>query len=126
MGDLNGMCAGVLGGLVSITAPCGTVECGSAFLIGLVGALFYCGSSAALKAAGIDDPLDAFPVHGACGIWGTLAAAIFDWGLGFDYAAGWSGYDCVRTEDGSECISGGWGQLMAANVVEVIAIIAWT
>ena len=28
----------------------------------------------------IDDPIDAFAVHGAAGAWGVLAAAIFDWG----------------------------------------------
>ena len=28
----------------------------------------------------IDDPVDAFAVHGAAGAWGVLAAAIFDWG----------------------------------------------
>jgi Amt family ammonium transporter len=26
----------------------------------------------------IDDPVEAFPVHGACGIWGVLAVPIFD------------------------------------------------
>ena len=28
----------------------------------------------------IDDPVDAAPVHGFCGIWGALATALFDWG----------------------------------------------
>merc|ERR1712048_599149 len=123
--DLNGMCAGILGGLVSITAPCGTVECGSSVAIGLIGGIFYVGSSAGLKKAGIDDPLDAFPVHGACGIWGVLAAAFFDWGVGFDYAHGWSGYSCVQGDDGN-CLEGGWVMLFTANIVEIFAIIAWT
>ena len=28
----------------------------------------------------IDDPVQAFPVHGACGMWGLIATALFDWG----------------------------------------------
>merc|ERR1712190_593854 len=108
--DLNGMCAGILAGLVSITAGCGNVEGGSAFVIGIIGACIFQGASSGLKMAGVDDPLDAFAVHGAAGIWGVLAAALFDWGKGFDYAHGWSGFDCSR-EDG-ECRSGAWGQTM--------------
>jgi Amt family ammonium transporter len=121
--DLNGMCCGILAGLVSITAPCGTVECGSAFVIGIIGAFVFQGAASLLKFIGIDDPLDAFAVHGACGAWGVLAAALFDWGKGFDYAHGWSGYSCVSDDDG--CISGGWGQLFVANLLEIIAIAAW-
>ena len=30
-----------------------------------------------LESLKIDDPLDAFAVHGACGIWGVLACALF-------------------------------------------------
>merc|ERR1719235_2059383 len=123
--DLNGMCAGVLAGLVSITAPCGNVECGSAFLIGIIGAHIFQGASSGLKMLGVDDPLDAFAVHGAAGIWGVLAAALFDWGKGFDYAHGWSGWSCYADDDGN-CRSGAWGQTFAANFVEVLAIIGWT
>ena len=36
--DVGGLCNGILGGLVSITASCGNVEAGSAFAIGLIGA----------------------------------------------------------------------------------------
>ena len=28
----------------------------------------------------IDDPVQAFPVHGACGMWGLIGTALFDWG----------------------------------------------
>jgi len=117
------MCCGILAGLVSITAPCGTVECGSALLIGLIGALVFQLASSALKFVGVDDPLDAFAVHGAAGAWGVLAAALFDWGKGFEYAHGWSGYNCVSDDNG--CVSDGFVQLFAANVLEIIAITAW-
>jgi len=122
--DIGGMCNGILAGLVSITAPCGNVECGSALLIGLIGAFVYQGASSLLRRLQIDDPIDAFAVHGACGAWGVLAAAIFDWGTGTDYFNGWSGWECVG--GAGACQSGAWGEAMVANIVEVIAIAAWT
>ena len=30
-----------------------------------------------MKKLRIDDPLDAFAVHGACGVWGVLASGLF-------------------------------------------------
>jgi Amt family ammonium transporter len=66
-----------LAGLVSITGPCGTTDDGFAIVIGMIGALVYMGSSKLMKIIKIDDPVDAISVHGACGIWGVLAVAIF-------------------------------------------------
>merc|ERR1719230_1600963 len=114
--DIGGMCNGILAGLVSITAGCVNVDCGWAVFIGVVGGLVFQGASSLLKLLKVDDPIDAFAVHGACGIWGVLAAAIFDWGKGFDYAHGWSGFNCVVDADyanNGKCLEGGWGQLMA-------------
>ncbi|CAE7388252.1 amtB, partial [Symbiodinium necroappetens] len=54
--DVGGLCNGILAGLVSITAGCGNVECGSAFAIGLLGAFVYQGSSMLLQKLKIDDP----------------------------------------------------------------------
>jgi len=93
--DLGAMCHGVLAGIVSISAACSTVETGSAILIGLIGAFIFQISSTLLKSAKIDDPVDAFAVHGACGAWGLLAAALFDWGQGFEVVHGWSGFKCM-------------------------------
>ena len=91
--DVGGLCNGILAGLVSITAGCGNVECGSAFAIGLVGAFVYQGSSMLLQKLKIDDPVDASPVHGFCGIWGVLAAGFLDWGKGLDQYHGWAGHE---------------------------------
>jgi len=122
--DLGALCNGILAGLVSITAGCGNVEAGSAFVIGLIGGCLYLAASITLKKLHIDDPLDAFPVHGTCGAWGVLAAALFDWGKGFDHVHGWSGFDCMRDENGA-CLTGAGGQLLAANIVQILAIAAW-
>jgi len=68
---------GVLAGLVSITAPCSVVEPWAAMMIGIIGSIVYVMASNTVKACGIDDPLDAFAVHGACGVWGVLSVGIF-------------------------------------------------
>merc|ERR1719440_810957 len=122
--DIGGFCNGILAGLVSITAPCGNVEVGPAFAIALIGGFIYQGASSLLRKVKVDDPIDAFAVHGACGAWGTLAAALFDWGEGFDFYHGWSGWSCALDDSGA-CAKGAWGGGMAANVVEVVAIAAW-
>ncbi|CAJ1420821.1 unnamed protein product [Effrenium voratum] len=87
--DVGGLCNGILAGLVSITAGCGNMESGCAVATGFVGALVYQGSSMLLQKLKIDDPVDAVPVHGFCGIWGVLAASLFDWGSGINYYHGW-------------------------------------
>jgi len=121
--DIGGMCNGILAGLVSITAPCGNVECGSAVLIGIIGAFIYQGTSMLLQKLKVDDPIDAFAVHGACGAWGVLAAALFDWGTGTDYFNGWSGWSCVGAPD---CTSGAFGEALTANILEIVTIALWT
>jgi Amt family ammonium transporter len=123
--DVCGLCNGILAGLVSITAPCGNVEAGSALAIGLIGAFVYQGASVLLVRLEIDDPVDAVPVHGFCGCWGVLAAALFDWGVGFDNFHGRSDFHCMTDEDGS-CATGLFGRVIGAHIVMLIAIIGWS
>jgi len=83
--DVGGFCNGILAGLVAITAGCAAVEPWEAILIGLVGGFVYQGASMLLRRFKVDDVVDAFPVHGACGLWGILALGLFgnpDSGLG--------------------------------------------
>jgi len=68
---------GILAGLVSITAGCHVVESWGAILIGAIAAGVFFTSSKVMIILGIDDPLDAFAVHGMGGAWGVLACAIF-------------------------------------------------
>jgi len=75
--DVGGFCNGILAGLVSITAGCGFVKPWESILIGLIGGFVYQGASMLLRRAKVDDVVDAFPVHGACGIWGLLALGFF-------------------------------------------------
>jgi len=123
--DIGGFCNGILAGLVSITAGCGNVECGSAFGIAIMGGFIYEAVSKLMNKAKIDDPIDAFAVHGACGAWGTLAAALFDMGAGFDQYNAWSGFSCNVGEDG-KCAKDVWGSGFAINLAGIAAIFAWT
>ena len=89
--DVGLVCNGILAGLVSITAGCSTITCGLSLLTGVLGGGVYFGSSKLVVRALIDDPLDAFAVHGACGFWGVVAVGLFaspDYGYNAEGAAG--------------------------------------
>ncbi len=69
---------GVLGGLVSITANCNLVSPESAIIIGALGGILVNLSVYFFdKILKVDDPVGAISVHGVCGLWGTLAVALF-------------------------------------------------
>jgi len=75
--DVGGFCNGILAGLVAITAGCAFVKPWETCIIGGIGGVVYQGASMLLKMLKVDDVVDAFPVHGACGIWGVLALGLF-------------------------------------------------
>jgi len=124
--DVGGLCNGILAGLVSITAGCGNMECGSAVATGFIGAFVYMGSSMLLQKLKIDDPVDAAPVHGFCGIWGVLACGLFDWGKGFDHYHGWSGFGCMMNTAGTACQTGYGGSAIGAQFILCIMVILWS
>ena len=68
---------GALAGLVSITAPVGTVEPWAALVIGFIGGLLVVFAVLFFDKIRIDDPVGAIAVHGVCGIWGTLSIGLF-------------------------------------------------
>lgn len=72
----------------------------------------------------IDDPVDASPVHGFCGIWGVLAASLFDWGAGMNHYHGWNGFDCM-TDDANVCRQNIGGTGVAANIILILMVIVW-
>ena len=72
-----GLASGIVAGLVSITPAAGFVNLGGALIIGLVAGVFGFYSVSVLKhKLGYDDSLDAFGVHGMCGLWGALATGL--------------------------------------------------
>jgi Amt family ammonium transporter len=75
--DVSFTVNGFLAGLVAITAPCYWVSpVGSIALGGVAGVLVVLGAEL-LEWLRIDDPIGAVPVHGFCGIWGTLSLGFF-------------------------------------------------
>ena len=87
--DVAMACNGLLGGLVSITAPCAFVSPAAAVLIGVIGGLIVVASVLVIERQfRIDDPVGAISVHGVCGVWGALALGLFADGT---YGDGWNG-----------------------------------
>src|SRR5262249_58577328 len=75
--DVSFTVNGFLAGLVAITCPCYWVSPTGAILLGLVAGVIVVIAVDALEYLRIDDPIGAVPVHGFCGIWGTLSLAPF-------------------------------------------------
>ena len=114
--DVVAMCNGILAGLVSITAGCATVTPWAAAIIGAVGGAVCRFASKALLRCRVDDPLDAFAVHGACGCWGLLAAALFTTP---HYAV------AIAGADASGGLFYGGGAPLAAAALFLIASVGW-
>jgi Amt family ammonium transporter len=68
---------GFLAGLVAITAPCYWVSPFGAIVIGAVAGVLVVVAFDFVEWMRIDDPIGAWAVHGANGIWGTLALGLF-------------------------------------------------
>ena len=68
---------GFLAGLVAITCPCYWVSPTGAVLLGAVAGVVVILGVDLLEWLRIDDPIGAWPVHGLCGIWGTLSLGLF-------------------------------------------------
>jgi Amt family ammonium transporter len=96
--DVSFTVNGFLAGLVAITCPCYWVTpTGSIILGGIAGVLVVMGVEL-LEWLRIDDPIGAVPVHGFCGIWGTLSLGLF--------AAGKYGASGPITPDNSAPLTG--------------------
>ncbi|MFA5411278.1 MAG: ammonium transporter [Candidatus Omnitrophota bacterium] len=112
--DISMTLNGALAGLVAITAPCAFVSISSAFWIGLVAGILVVLSVVFVdKVLHIDDPVGAFSVHGACGIWGTLSLGLFAQDV---FSPGTTG---------NGLLFGGGTKLLFAQFIGVISVMAW-
>jgi len=75
--DLAATVNGFLAGLVAITCPCYWVSPVGAIALGGVAGIVVIMSTELLEWLRIDDPISAVPVHGFCGIWGTISLGLF-------------------------------------------------
>ena len=84
--DLSMALNGILAGLVGITAGADSVTLWGSVYIGLIAGALVVFAILFFDKVKIDDPVGAVSVHGICGIWGTLAVAIFQQeGAGFSF-----------------------------------------
>jgi len=104
---------GILAGLVGITAGCHVVEPWGAIMVGILSGMIYFGTSKLMVCVGIDDPLDAFAVHGASGFWGVLACAFF-------------GTKDFIVEGGYTEASDSFGKRFRNQLCGALAIASWT
>jgi len=73
-----GAATGVVAGLVAITPACAFVSPLGSIAIGLgAAAICYAAVTLLKPAAGYDDSLDVFGVHGVGGMWGAIATGLF-------------------------------------------------
>jgi Amt family ammonium transporter len=75
--DLSMALNGILAGLVGITAGADSIMPASAIIVGLISGVLVVFSIIFFDKIKIDDPVGAISVHGVCGIFGTLAVALF-------------------------------------------------
>ena len=75
--DISFTVNGFLAGLVAITCPCYWVNPTGAIILGAVAGVIVVLGVDLLEWLRIDDPIGAVPVHGFCGIWGTLSLGLF-------------------------------------------------
>jgi Amt family ammonium transporter len=75
--DVSFTVNGFLAGLVAITCPCYWVSPLGSILIGFIAGVIVVVAVDVLEWLHIDDPIGAVPVHGICGIWGTLSLGLF-------------------------------------------------
>jgi Amt family ammonium transporter len=75
---LLGLASGTIAGLVGITPAAGFVTLSGALVIGAIsGVIGFFGVAVIKRKIGYDDSLDAFGIHGLCGMWGAIATGLF-------------------------------------------------
>merc|ERR1711974_62745 len=120
-------CGGIRAWLVAITAAAINVDSGFAAIIGVIGAILYQLISMFLKLIKVDDPVDAFAIHGIVGVWGTVATVFFDFGKFLETFHGAYGFQCLRSAQRDWQCAGDVGAApLLHNLAFVGIIAAWS
>lgn len=104
--DLSMAINGALAGLVAITCPCAWVSIPASVVIGAASGTLVAFGVGFLDRIKVDDPVGAIPVHGMCGVWGTLALGIFHESQGL--------------------LNGGGFKLLGVQSLGVLTVVAFT
>jgi len=75
--DVSMVMNGILGGLVGITAGADVISINGSVIVGLIAGILIPLAVTFFDKFKLDDPVGATSVHLVCGIWGTLAVALF-------------------------------------------------
>jgi len=109
--DIGEFTAGILGGLVAITAPANLIRPWEGLVIGLIGALVAIGFIKLLDKLHIDDPVGCFGVHWGAGLWGMIATGFFA---------------STTDPNTSGVFRKGNGQLLGWNLLACLTITVWS
>ena len=123
--DAAAMTNGFLAGLVAITCPCYWVSPTGACILGAIAGVIVILGVDLLEFLRIDDPIGAWPVHGLCGLWGTLSLGFFACG---QYSAVGSSPTGIPMTDGTPgwaltglFYGGGW-KVVEAQAIGILCI----
>jgi len=108
---------GCLSGLVSITGGCAYVESWAAIIIGLISGILYLAGSRLMIRIGIDDAVDAIPIHMICGIWGSIAVGLFAVPKYLDASP--------HIQANSAGLFYSNGKLLACQLIGIIFVVGW-
>ncbi len=107
-----GMASGIVAGLVAITPAAGFVTMPASLIIGAVAGIIGFFAVATLKLKlGYDDSLDAFGVHGLCGMWGAIATGLFA---------------CPAVTEGATGLFYGNPKQLMIQIISILATVAYT
>jgi ammonium transporter, Amt family len=117
--DLMAAMNGSLAGLVGITAGCAFVSPLASVIIGVLAGVLVLLVTDLLEKIKIDDPVGAFAVHGACGIFGTLAIGLFAEPSLTPFAAN------ANSGLGGILVGGGSAQILVTQFIGSLSTVAW-
>ncbi|HEY1374386.1 MAG TPA: ammonium transporter [Candidatus Binatia bacterium] len=120
--DVSFTVNGFLAGLVAITCPCYWVSPAGSIMIGMIAGVIVVVAVDVLEWLKIDDPIGAVPVHGICGIWGTLSLGLF--ACGMYNSSGPLGPDNSSPLTG--LFYGGGAQVLAAQAIGSVIVTSAT
>ncbi|GBG92042.1 hypothetical protein CBR_g54162 [Chara braunii] len=118
--NVTDVCNGLLGGFAAVTAGCSVIEPWAAILLGFLAAWTLIGMNRLAEKIKYDDPLEAFQLHGGCGLLGVLYVGLL--------AKKSFLMEAFPKVEGTPygLFYGGGGKLLAAQLIGAICIAVWT